>query len=229
VLPEKRCTHCGETKVLDEFTKHPTTRDGRGSWCKVCTREAARKIREQRPEHCRALVVDWHERHPEYAPAYRKARYAANREQLVADERRRRAARKAAGIKQTLSPEARQRKRLANSKWAMLNAEHQRAYNRARYAAQPGKIRGYQHARKARMRGNGGTFTNAEWVALCAQHGHKCLACGESQPLTVDHVIPLSRGGQNVIGNIQPLCKPCNSRKHLNVIDYRTAEAAAWR
>jgi 5-methylcytosine-specific restriction endonuclease McrA len=224
--PEKRCTHCGETKPFDEFGMHPTTRDGRQSWCKVCTREAARKIREARPEHCRAQVEDWRKRNPEYMPVYQKARYAANREQMAADERKRRAQRKANGIKVWHSERSLAHRRQRVREYAQRNAEQLLAYHRAYYAS--GRGHGYQHARKARIQGNGGRYARSEWAALCEKYGQKCLACGETRPLSVDHIVPLSRGGPNTIDNIQPLCKPCNSRKHQRTIDYRT-EAAAWQ
>lgn len=32
-------------------------------------------------------------------------------------------------------------------------------------------------------------------------------------PLTVDHVVPLARGGTNDLANLQVLCKRCNSAK----------------
>ncbi len=67
-----------------------------------------------------------------------------------------------------------------------------------------------------------GSFSTEEWVALLDRTGHRCLACGSvDTPLTQDHVIPLSRGGLNIIENIQPLCGPCNSSKHTKTIDYR--------
>ena len=31
--------------------------------------------------------------------------------------------------------------------------------------------------------------------------------------LSMDHIIPLSRGGRSVRGNVVPACKDCNSRK----------------
>ena len=67
--------------------------------------------------------------------------------------------------------------------------------------------------------------TDREWRALCEAYGRKCLCCGHSgtrhNPITRDHVIPVRWGGSDEIGNIQPLCKSCNSRKKDKTVDYR--------
>jgi len=42
---------------------------------------------------------------------------------------------------------------------------------------------------------------------------YKCQICGTKENITIDHIIPLSKGGTNEINNLQPLCKSCNSRK----------------
>jgi 5-methylcytosine-specific restriction endonuclease McrA len=76
------------------------------------------------------------------------------------------------------------------------------------------------HQRKRRLRA-GGQFTKAEWLALCAAYGHRCLCCGTTERLSIDHVIPLSKGGANTIDNLQPLCLPCNQAKGSRVIDFR--------
>ena len=54
----------------------------------------------------------------------------------------------------------------------------------------------------------------AAWLALVAAADGVCRYCGKSQPLTMDHRVPLSRGGRHEIANLIPACKPCNSRKH---------------
>jgi 5-methylcytosine-specific restriction endonuclease McrA len=79
-----------------------------------------------------------------------------------------------------------------------------------------------EHSRRALKRNAGGSYSVAEWVGLCEFFGWRCLRCGcDGLKLTVDHVIPLSRGGSNRIANIQPLCGPCNSAKGTNSHDYR--------
>lgn len=68
---------------------------------------------------------------------------------------------------------------------------------------------------------NGGNFSAEEWFDLCDKYDNICLCCRQSKPLTVDHIIPLSKGGTNDISNIQPLCISCNSKKKTKTIDYR--------
>jgi 5-methylcytosine-specific restriction endonuclease McrA len=49
---------------------------------------------------------------------------------------------------------------------------------------------------------------------LFARDGWKCVYCGsEGHRLTLDHVIPRSRGGTSVWENVVTSCAPCNHRK----------------
>ena len=50
--------------------------------------------------------------------------------------------------------------------------------------------------------------------ALFARDGWRCVYCGTSGGrLTLDHVIPRSRGGDSVWENVVTSCSPCNLRK----------------
>ncbi|MGB2953806.1 MAG: HNH endonuclease, partial [Gaiellaceae bacterium] len=50
--------------------------------------------------------------------------------------------------------------------------------------------------------------------ALFARDGWRCVYCGTSAGrLTLDHVLPRSRGGESVWENVVTSCAPCNLRK----------------
>jgi 5-methylcytosine-specific restriction endonuclease McrA len=45
-----------------------------------------------------------------------------------------------------------------------------------------------------------------------------CAYCGGAfapASLTMDHVVPVARGGRSIKGNVVPSCKDCNNRKKL--------------
>lgn len=49
--------------------------------------------------------------------------------------------------------------------------------------------------------------------AVFARDGYCCQYCGASGHLTVDHVVPKSRGGHSNWDNVVTSCAPCNVRK----------------
>jgi 5-methylcytosine-specific restriction endonuclease McrA len=64
---------------------------------------------------------------------------------------------------------------------------------------------------RARRGGQTGRVTTAEVRVVMA--AGVCAWCGSSAQPTLDHIVPLSRGGSNVKDNLQRLCLPCNSGK----------------
>lgn len=51
--------------------------------------------------------------------------------------------------------------------------------------------------------------------------GNQCLKCKSYDDICIDHVIPLAKGGENTVENMQPLCRNCNSAKGVDSADYR--------
>ena len=49
--------------------------------------------------------------------------------------------------------------------------------------------------------------------AVFARDGYSCQYCGATSRLTVDHVVPRSRGGGTSWENMVTSCAPCNLRK----------------
>jgi hypothetical protein len=42
---------------------------------------------------------------------------------------------------------------------------------------------------------------------------HKCQYCGSTKNLTIDHIVPKSRGGQDTWENLVVACSTCNTKK----------------
>lgn len=57
--------------------------------------------------------------------------------------------------------------------------------------------------------------------ALAVRYGYRCLRCGTTRRLGLDHIHPVSKGGKTEIDNLQLLCEPCNTEKGDQVMDYR--------
>ena len=56
--------------------------------------------------------------------------------------------------------------------------------------------------------------------ALFARDEWQCVYCGQSGVrLTLDHVVPRSRGGDSVWENVVTSCAPCNMRKGNRLVD----------
>ena len=43
--------------------------------------------------------------------------------------------------------------------------------------------------------------------------GYTCMYCGARDKLTIDHMLPSSRGGKTSFENCVTACQPCNNRK----------------
>jgi 5-methylcytosine-specific restriction endonuclease McrA len=155
-----------------------------------------RRYKERNPEKYAADIRAWHKANPESTHAAHLKWYTANVEQVNA----------------------------ANLKWRVANPEKASSAIRAWKRANPDKKQAYEHKRRTRMTGAGGSYTVEQFKAL----GNLCLRCGcTGLRLTPDHVLPVALGGSSDISNIQPLCGPCNSRKGAKHIDYRRINESA--
>ena len=70
-------------------------------------------------------------------------------------------------------------------------------------------------AQIAKERAKARELRRTNWWQAQIQKG-VCHYCGGKFPpseLTMDHIVPLSRGGHSTKGNIVPCCKACNNNK----------------
>lgn len=75
------------------------------------------------------------------------------------------------------------------------------------------KLRLKVSKRRARLADVDDGFTIEDWNKTLETFGNKCVYCESRDTPTIDHWIPLARGGRHHIGNIVPACKSCNYKK----------------
>lgn len=149
---------------------------------------------------------------------YDRDRYAANRERLLEQS-------KNYALANPEKTKARQ-KRWRDANKVHITAKNKRNYlarkehydaNRAKWRKENRlKWNSYRRARYAKEKENGiFLILNKEYKKL---NNQPCFYCGSWNQPTIDHVIPIARGGRHSIGNIVVACKPCNSQKNKRTI-----------
>lgn len=67
------------------------------------------------------------------------------------------------------------------------------------------------------------TFKPEDWTDILNRHGNRCAYCNtKKQKMTMDHVLPLSRGGRHCVSNVVPACGQCNKVKaDMTVMEWK--------
>ena len=67
-------------------------------------------------------------------------------------------------------------------------------------------FKSYQYKRKA-------GFSNKLKNKCKKRDNYRCVKCGLDKELEIDHIVPLIKGGKNLLKNLQTLCRKCHSLK----------------
>jgi 5-methylcytosine-specific restriction endonuclease McrA len=70
-----------------------------------------------------------------------------------------------------------------------------------------------EHIKREKARGR--ELRNSQWWKRKRSTGicYYCRGKFKTDELTMDHLIPIARGGKSVAGNVVPACKDCNTKK----------------
>jgi 5-methylcytosine-specific restriction endonuclease McrA len=187
-METKECAGCGAVKPLTEFHRHGKRYRPR---CKECRKAETTAYYIANREACKARTKAWQEANPE--------RY---RQQLKDWEAK---------------PGNAERKKELNRAW-----KHAHQAQRKEYSQRPERriynrlnAKNQTARRKVRIGATLHPLTKAEWLDRQLEYEGRCAYCGEPvQEPTMDHVVPLIKGGDHSVGNIVPACGRCNRRKH---------------
>lgn len=198
----RTCARCGCSPDQMPFRMDKRAPDGLGAYCKACEREYNR---EHYLRHRAARIEDNHERYER-----NKARYlAAQRDYRLAnlDRERERSRERSRG-----NPLGIERAR----RWRAENPDRARAIVRAWFDANPERVRALAAKRRMRLRGSTGKVEAIDRLSIWERDGGLCGLCAEPvlfASMHLDHIKPLSKGGDHTAANTQPSHPRCNSRK----------------
>jgi 5-methylcytosine-specific restriction endonuclease McrA len=197
-----------------------SARDGVKPYCKTCGRGASRAYHEAHAAEQNAKILAKYHADPRPKAAYDREYRAKNKARLTEYSNQRRERLRAEGFKRRVSDASKERTRKRDARRYVSIGEEIRARTALYRRANPEKHRAWAESYRARRAGGEGVSAR-HWLALRGYFGERCLACGKTATLTMDHVVPLSLGGAHDLTNVQLLCKSCNSRKQRRIVDYR--------
>lgn len=98
--------------------------------------------------------------------------------------------------------------------WYRKNTEYNAARKKVWNRANPDAVSVHANRRRAnKMSALGEGVSREQWEGEVLANAGLCTYCGERKKLVMDHIDPLSRGGEHDISNVTPACKHCNSSK----------------
>lgn len=187
------CSKCKIEKSPEEFTRNRTRKSGYGSECKQCARERAREKYSNNPEKYQEKNQEWITRNKEKQLEMQKRWRDENKEyrKLYDIEYRKN--------NEDIHEKARKRLKI----WVENNPERHRL----------NKMKSSQK-RRAIKRSCESDLTAQQINNLIKNSENICFWCDTyTEKIHLDHIIPLSKNGEDKIMNLVVSCPTCNMRK----------------
>jgi 5-methylcytosine-specific restriction endonuclease McrA len=204
----KKCNKCGRWLVANTVNFH---RDKFGKYglkaqCKECVSAYKKEYYEENKEERREYSNKYNEENKEERREYDKKRYEENKEKIAERHKQYYEENKEELIK-------RSRKYREENKEEL--AEKRKIY----YKTPQGQVvtfNGNTKRRKREQRGNG--ITPDQWLEMMKYFDWKCAYSGKSinvkENRSIDHIVPLAKGGAHEVWNLVPMYRPYNSSKN---------------
>lgn len=204
----RKCSACGETKPLEHFNRRSSAKDGRQSRCRSCEARASQDWRRANADRVVANNRRWRQENPGTADTATRRWRQENEERYKAakalwQERNRDRRLERARQDRAANPD---KYRSALAAWKVANPERVREYQRKRRAAGYGGALGKVDAEIAWLRDGGA-------CGLCGLPIDHALSWPDPESASLDHILPLAKGGMHDQDNVQWAHLVCNLRK----------------
>lgn len=233
----KVCTVCREKKLLTAFHKRKEVKDGHRSICKACRIKYSRRWYELNREQVLGQTNKYYHKNKKKRQEYlhenkdqiskkRKQFYRENKERLSKWQKQYRHENKEQLSERDKQYRHRNRERLSKQSKQYYHENKEEICKRQKGYRQ--SERGYvasacsRHRRRTRIETSKVDLTPEQWARILKNQQYRCNLCGKKftkrRPPTMDHIIPLSKGGGLTSSNVQALCKPCNCKKQATIL-----------
>lgn len=199
----KKCSKCGRWLVASKinFYKAKSGKYGLNSKCKECHNNQAKKYYKEHKESRNQYSKKYREKNKDYYKTYRE-----EHKDYYAE----------------YSKKYRKENKDYFQKYCKENKERYKDYNKTYRNTPQGQVVMFNAHIKRRQiqeqQGNG--ITTEQWLEMIKFFDFKCAYSEEyiggniNVNRTIDHIVPLVKGGSHEIWNCVPMCRSYNSSKH---------------
>ena len=202
----KRCNVCKKVKTHPEFIIKRIMDSGLGSCCLECDAIRWKKYISDNKEHITQYKKNYFANNFDEIQVKYKARYEDNKETIIAKTKA----------------------------YVQAHKEETKIRQRDYHVNHLEEARMHRHTRKARVKG--AKIEQVSATKVYERDSYICGICGEPidknlkhpDPMScsLDHIIPLSKGGEHSMANTQPAHLVCNLSKGNRIINKETKVSA---
>ena len=203
----KVCTVCKAEKPFEAFSKNKGRKDGHHNACKKCKSESDKRSYEKNREKRIANMKRYYNENKDWFLDECKKYREQNKEKI-------------AEYKKDWAKQNRGRKSLQEKAWRENNEEKNRQMKRRWYSKNRDRV--YSNLLKRRSLKFNVRFRGVKRLDILNRDNWTCKECGvqvhdgninDKLKAHIDHIIPISKGGDSTPENLQVLCRTCNLSK----------------
>lgn len=214
----KYCTKCGEWKLFTEYHRNTKTKDGHVSRCKECTKKYTKQFYKDNVAYYKNITRHYKSEKSEWYKEYMKKYQKENAEKIKSRK------------KKQYQNNVEYYKEISKQRYKD-KPEYFKQYGRKYRQSERGREADFRRNLKRRSNINNVEFTSLERKEILERDNWTCQCCGikvhdrksgnwnTNDKAEIDHIIPISKGGNSELNNLQVLCRTCN-RSKFNSMDY---------